>query len=239
MGKVKFRLNWRDTALLKANNKKCRGGLPGNHTTLPFALDRGLSGTATREAMMYAQGVLFGTAIVLLLAGETTVAHAQKAAGPVTDAEMIASAMAAAPKGVAEGAAIVAMDSDGGMRTLREGTNGFTCMPDNPATPGPDPMCLDQNAFEWAHAWMGHQPPPDKVGFVYMLAGGSDASNTDPDAKGPEAGNHWISTGPHVMVVGPAVKMMVGYPRSADPDTSKPYVMWAGTPYEHLMIPMK
>jgi hypothetical protein len=30
-----------------------------------------------------------------------------------------------------------------------------------------------------------------------------------------------------------------GYPRSADPDTSKPYVMWPGTAYEHLMLPVK
>jgi len=69
-----------------------------------------------------------------------------------------------------------------------------------------------------------HQPPPDKVGFMFMLAGGSDASNTDPYAKGPEPGNHWISTGAHIMVVGPAVKTMPGYPKGADPDTSKPYV---------------
>ena len=158
---------------------------------------------------------------------------------PPPDAELIASAMAAAPKPVAEGATIIVMDDKGGMRTLRQGSNGFTCMPDNPTTPGPDPMCLDANAMEWAHAWMTHQTPPDKVGFMFMLAGGSDASNTDPYAKGPDAGNHWIATGAHVMVVGPAVKMMPGYPRDADPNTSKPYVMWAGTPYEHLMIPIR
>ena len=23
------------------------------------------------------------------------------------------------------------------------------------------------------------------------------------------------------------------------PDTTKPYIMWEGTPYEHLMIPIK
>ena len=33
-------------------------------------------------------------------------------------------------------------------RTLREGSNGFTCMPDNPTTPGPDPMCMDAAAME-------------------------------------------------------------------------------------------
>jgi len=30
------------------------------------------------------------------------------------------------------------------------------------------------------------------------------------------------------------------YPKQADsPDTKSPYVMWAGTPYEHLMIPVE
>src|ERR1700693_3682035 len=57
-----------------------------------------------------------------------------------TDEELIASAMKAAPKKVAEDATIVAPDPKGGMRTLRKGSKGFTGMPDNPATPGPDPM---------------------------------------------------------------------------------------------------
>ena len=30
-----------------------------------------------------------------------------------------------------------------------------------------------------------------------------------------------------------------GYPRNPKPDTSQPYVMWGGTPYEHLMIPIR
>jgi hypothetical protein len=31
--------------------------------------------------------------------------------------------------------------------------------------------------------------------------------------------------------------MMQGYPRDARADATKPYVMWPGTPYEHLMFP--
>ena len=108
------------------------------------------------------------------------------------------------------------------MRTVRKGTNNFTCMADNPATPGPDPMCGDENAMAWVHAWLTKQTPPaNKVGFMYMLAGGSDASNTDPHAQKPTENNNWISTGPHVMVVG-AKGMMEGYPRDAKPDTAKP-----------------
>lgn len=155
------------------------------------------------------------------------------------DAELIKSAESAAPAAVASGAAIYAMGADGKMKALRGGTNGFWCMPDSPATPGPDPMCGDANAMEWAMAWIGKKDPPKgKVGFMYMLAGGTDASNTDPYAAAPTANNNWLKTGPHVMVMN-AMDMMVGYPTSAKPDTSKPYVMWAGTPYQHLMIPIQ
>jgi hypothetical protein len=164
----------------------------------------------------------------------------KKAAAKPTDAQLIASAMKAAPMSVAKSASIVTMEADGSMRTLRKGTNGFTCMPDNPATPGPDPMCFDANAMEWAKAWMSHQPPPTgRVGFMYMLAGGTDASNTDPWATKPTASNHWVKTGPHIMVVGGDQAFYDSYPKSADPDTSVPYVMWAGTPYQHLMAPVK
>jgi hypothetical protein len=98
-------------------------------------------------------------------------------------------------------------------------------------------MCLDNNAMLWAHAWMTHTTPPDSVGFVYMLSGDNGASNTDPYATAQANGNHWVTTGPHVMIVGPPAKTM-GYPMTADADPTKPYVMWAGTPYAHLMIPV-
>ena len=156
-----------------------------------------------------------------------------------SEKQLIASAMSAAPSAVAKGAKIVAMD-DKGMHTLREGSNAFTCMPDNPATPGPDPMCADKNAMAWVDAWVGHKPPPSgKVGLMYMLSGGTDASNTDPYATKPDAANHWIKTGPHIMIVGADAAFYDMYPKAADPDTAAPYVMWAGTPYQHLMIPIK
>jgi hypothetical protein len=166
------------------------------------------------------------------------------AAGPAakvapSDADLIKSAMSAAPAAVGKNATIVAMQADGKMRTLRKGTNAFTCMPDNPATPGPDPMCMDANALEWVHAWFRHKPPAAKVGLFYMLAGGTDASNTDPYAEKPGIDNHWIRTGPHIMLVGADKTFYDQYSKAADPDTSVPYVMWAGTPYQHLMVPMK
>ena len=157
----------------------------------------------------------------------------------VDDAGLIKNAESAAPAALASGAAIYAPQADGSMKTLREGSNGFWCMPNDPATPGDDPMCGDANSMEWAMAWMSKKDPPKgKVGLIYMLAGGSDASNTDPYAKAPSESNNWVTTGRHVMIMN-AMDAMAGYPTDPKPDTSKPYVMWHGTPYAHLMVPVE
>jgi len=191
-------------------------------------------------------GLIVGASLIAFsLSAKATDTTMSSMAGPpskmsTADRKMIASAKSAAPAKIGRNATIVAMDKDGKMRTLREGTNGFSCMADNPATPGPDPMCMDKNAMEWVGAYLGHKPPPTgKTGFMYMLAGGTDASNTDPYATKPTAQNHWIKTGPHVMIVGADAGFYDTYPKDADPDTSRPYVMWAGTPYQHLMAPVK
>ncbi len=178
--------------------------------------------------------------LTLALGGLALAADAPApAAKTPSKAALIASAESAAPPNVGKHATIVNAGADGKMETLREGTNGWTCMPDNPATPGPDPMCMDKASMDWAHAYMEHKTPPSgKVGLMYMLAGGTDASNTDPYAQKPTASNHWIKTGPHVMIVGADASFYDSYPKNADPDTSQPYVMWAGTPYQHLMAPI-
>jgi len=159
----------------------------------------------------------------------TAADHAQQ---KTSDADYMAQALSAAPKAVAAGAGVVRVDSDGKMRTLREGKNGFTCM-----VMGTDKMCNDQNSMEFIHAMMNHQPPPEKVGISYMLAGDKGASNTDPYATGKKPDNHWVVTGPHIMIFGPPSKAL-GYTEAKDPDPTKPYMMWAGTPYEHAMIPV-
>lgn len=130
------------------------------------------------------------------------------------------------------------MGANGATSVVRKGTNGWTCVPDAPDTPGPDPMCFDGNAGKWVQAWVAHPPPPEgSVGVMYMLKGGTDASNVDPYATKPTSTNAWINTGPHIMIVG-SKDILAGYPAGPTPDTSAPYVMWAGTPYAHLMVPV-
>ena len=150
----------------------------------------------------------------------------------LTDAEYTSQALSAAPKAIADGAAVVRVNNDGSIKTIREGKNGFTCL-----IMGTDKMCNDANSMEFVHALMMKQPPPDKIGISYMLAGDEGASNTDPYATGKAADNHWVVTGPHIMVFGPPSKTL-GYTEAKDPDPTKPYMMWAGTPYEHAMIPV-
>src|SRR5215467_11157883 len=84
----------------------------------------------------------------------------------MSDAEYTKQAVAAAPQAVGEGAAVVRMEKDGTMRTLRGGNNGFTCM-----IMSGEKMCNDANAMEFFHAVMTHTAPPDKTGISYMLSG--------------------------------------------------------------------
>lgn len=194
--------------------------------------------TLTKNALLLA-------ASALLLAGCNKAAtnraanqnNAAVTANETDPSDPVKSAESAAPAAIARDAAVITVDSAGKITSLRNGSNGWTCMPDNPQTPGKDPMCMDANAMKWTEAWMGHKPPPpNNVGLMYMLQGGSDASNTDPWGTKPADGK-WVETGPHVMIVG-ADSLNKIYPADANPDTSKPYVMFGGTPYAHMMIPI-
>lgn len=154
---------------------------------------------------------------------------------PVSDDELMKKLSTAAPPQVLDHATIMNMDKDGKMRVVRQGHNGWTCM-----DPGGAPMCADAAAMEWAHAWQAHGPAPQKIGFIYMLNGDTGASNTDPYATEETPDNHWIRTGAHVMIVGAEAKpMLQSYPREAKANPNAPYVMWPGTPYEHLMLPVE
>jgi len=172
--------------------------------------------------------ILGGAVVAAAVLASPMSARAQQ----TSDAQYIAMMKQAAPAAVVQNATIVQMQN-GTTRTVQTGTNGFTCMALDPKTP----MCADKNAMAWAQALMTHATPPSSVGFVYMLAGDDGASNTNPYDRAATANNHWVTTGPHVMIVGGSVGSM-GYPAAADADPTKPFVMWANTPYAHLMIPV-
>ena len=74
-------------------------------------------------------------------------------ASPKTDEEMIANAASAAPEAIGKNATVIAFDASGKVRTLRKGTNNFTCLPD-------DPNCVDANGLEWVMALVNRSEPP-------------------------------------------------------------------------------
>lgn len=53
------------------------------------------------------------------------------------------------------------MGDDGRTTELRRGDNGWTCLPRDPGTPKPAPVCLDRNGLAWFQAAMsGREPDP-------------------------------------------------------------------------------
>jgi hypothetical protein len=180
--------------------------------------------------------------VALLLAMVTGAAGSGLGAAAQDDAETAAKieiAMRAAPAAIASDATIydLTLDDAGEFIVLREGSNGWSCFPDAPGTPSVDPMCLDQTWLGWLHAIVaGEEPPTTVLGLAYMLQGGSDASNTDPFATEPSAGEEWVSSPAHIMLIVPGELDQSVF--STDPHSGGPWIMWAGTPYEHIMMPV-
>lgn len=159
---------------------------------------------------------------------------------PGTDEWKIQNAVSAAPDMISKDATVVDWPAKEGdaFRELRRGTNTWTCTPDMPSSPGNDPFCGDEMTMQWFAAYMGKTAPKiAQAGIGYMLQGGSDASNIDPFATVPKEGEAWMSAPPHIMIF-PSSKLD-SKTYGTDPMTGKPWIMWAGTPYEHLMIPVQ
>ena len=144
----------------------------------------------------------------------------------------VAKVQLAAPKTIVQNATIRMPDGTGGMTEIQKGTNGFTCSTTGDGTP----WCADPGGTAWFKAIMTKGEEPEETGFVYMLAGDLGTNNADPYSHAHE---HWVVTGPHVMVVGKAAREMATlYPHSADANSTQPFVMFPGTKYEHLMLPV-
>ena len=183
--------------------------------------------------------------VLLLLMVAGTVTFGLTRSAPVAgqdDADTqakIESAMSAAPATIADQATILdnVLDDAGTFVVLREGSNGWFCSPDAVGTPGNDPWCYDQAWLDWSYAFAaGEEPTTTVLGLSYMLQGGSDASNSDPFATEPAAGEEWMASAPHVMFIVPGKLDQSVF--TTDHHSGEPWIMWAGTPYEHLMMPV-
>ena len=158
----------------------------------------------------------------------------------MTKDQKITNAMTAAPASVAAKATVLDWPAKEGEApaVLRPGSNGWSCLPDMPDTQGNDPTCLDKPWMTWVAAYLAHKAPQvSSVGIGYMTApGGAWGSNTDPYAMSKASDNQWGLHQPHVMILVPDLKSLQAI--STDPNNGGPYVMYAGTPYAHIMAPI-
>ena len=128
-----------------------------------------------------------------------------------SDEWKIKNALSAGPPWITDKAAVVEMSTvvSGGNhkvteRIIRPGTNGWTCVPDDPGRPQHDPMCGDETTMKWLTAVMeGSKPNINRVGLSYMLLGEARQGQNVPPAKDPSTVSDWYYIGPHVMVVLP------------------------------------
>ena len=106
---------------------------------------------------------------------------------------------------------------------------------------GAMPVCADGASMPWIQAWMaGEKPLLKRDGFMWMLHGDMGEDNTTPmvmkksDAKDP---SQWIESGPHLMLM---PKDPASLSKFTDDFTrGEPYVMFPGSDYAHLMIPVE
>lgn len=167
--------------------------------------------------------------LAVMLAGPV-VAEGESKAMP--EADLLEDALSATWPGMVEEATVV--DWEG--TVLQEGSNGFTCLPSPPNLAGTAPMCLDEVWLGWAEAWQNQEPyTAEGLGIAYMLQGDEGASNVDPFAMEASEDNQWVVEGPHMMIIAPPA-LLEAFP--TDPHNGGPYVMWADTDYQHLMVPV-
>ena len=78
----------------------------------------------------------------------------------------------------------------------------------------------------------------EKDGYAWMLHGDMGEDNTKPMVMNKEdaAEGHWIESGPHLMRMPKDPASLDGM--TTDFNSGEPYVMFAGSPYAHVMYPV-
>ena len=149
--------------------------------------------------------------------------------------ELIDSATSAAPASISAKATI--MDWD--FNVIRQGSNGWTCLPDRANTTGNDPWCVNDPWVNFLKAYVGKDKPTyTDIGFAYMLQGDTPVSNADPYATEESGPDDWVTNlGPHLMILNPDLGLLENI--STDHLNGGPWIMWPNTPYAHIMVPLE
>jgi len=154
----------------------------------------------------------------------------------MSEQQQVALALSAAPAHIARGAAVMVPDKDGKLKRVKEGTNGFTCIPSVNKRDTPDPMCFDEAVGQWVEALQNNAPAPtNKVpGIAYMARGGWHWEKDGKVLMKEEPGAKLVKEPPHWMMMWPFESKATMLPTRPNP--SGAWIMFDGTPYAHLMI---
>jgi hypothetical protein len=170
------------------------------------------------------------------LLASVLLASRARAQGAMGDAQYIKVAESGAPADISSKAAIVRLDAKGNPTTVRTGTNGFTCIVGVPGDPDAA-FCGDQNAYTWIVSAASGQPKPTNTqpGIAYMAQGGVHYETPSGEVvMMPGANTHAVKEPPHWMLMWAFDPAGSGLPTKPNPGGV--YIMFAGTPYAHLMI---
>ena len=196
----------------------------------------------TGETKMYKKFSLFS---LLMISISISLSAYEPYGSHTSDKWQIWAYSSAAPSFIGDNAAIIGSDG----KVLREGTNGWTCQSANPR-PYPKngwknpheamAVCHDDEGMKWMMAYMqGVKPNMERDSYMWMLNGDMGEDNTKAGVfnKEDSTPGEWIESGPHLMLMPKDPATLENF--STDFMGGAPYVMFAGTDYAHLMIPME
>jgi len=195
--------------------------------------DGGVTMQALRVTMIIA------ACAALAACGKKERASSDESPLPGSVAFKAAQALAAGPDwlaGLATIAQLPAVDS-APIEILREGTGGWTCFANVPASPRKAPLCVDEQFLGWVKALRAHAQTPalSEMAIAYALQGLHVASATDPLKANPDSGKPWVDIPPAVLIGMPNTQAFRGLPTA--PRATQPWVLWGGTPWAVMVVP--
>lgn len=197
--------------------------------------------TLPRPVLLLAPVVLAGLSLA-------PAARAQQPAGSHTSDWLVATAVLAAPESLREGAEVRAWTEDGGLVTLREGTNGLICLADRPGDDSFHAACYheslepfmargrelsaagvegnERQETRWREVEEGKLPVPKQAAMVYNLNFPEEDISPDID---PATGGRL-----QAVYMPFATEESTGLPIT--PSRNEPWLMFPGKPSAHIMI---
>lgn len=160
--------------------------------------------------------------------------------GSLSQKQLAELAMSAAPAYISKNATVmVQKGANGKFEVIKEGTNGFTCVPDIDGQETPSPMCADEATLQFfMDMWSGKERPTNKtVGVAYMSKGGwhwEKDGKVIMSMEKDETGAKRVREPAHWMIIFPFDPDRTMLP--VTPGVFGSWVMFAGTPFAHLMV---